>query len=909
MMLHRKCCYLFFSVAFAFCWPIAAFADGDTRNETPTPTAVEGLIQGLSDSSYRTRRESFLKLCDRSIPLDDWLEAETKSGDKQRAALATSLKRLRRTSGSLSERAAMMQDFETLRALSDSNDNKVDVLKRYMAEGRWEGLIELLSLLEPAVRTELLREDGLLQSIIGRAWKSENESIVPRLLDMVFMPTERIHANRLWKSMGMPAEWSVSQSQSLPSVKITELEADGQIDEAILLAEKSSLRNLVEPMLIRSNLWDRWLTLDRRRTPISSLQNLEHQRAAMLLLLGRLDEANAELEKILEGPEALKPSSGSAVLLLALGRTTELEAYVSEQPELNSFQLMRSIGDIHGAFRHIGLEGTSFDEVAAWLKTKAYLKRHVNEPLEGERILKELQLADYADMFFQVGLIEQGNLIDLHLVERMQKTEKSDGAKTSAWLPLFKRWLIMNEREKAVFQWKEFLARNSKPRLKSKAGLQYESESEEDGLFELFYLSTFPNAAPLMYEYLFSNALGIELERNTEQEDGNAGVGRRKAIGQAIDQMEELHAGRLPADWDSKRSLVALRSAIYSSAVVQLKATEMVLTELASLFDLLGETELAVETLEIGTLNSRANQTKADLLVRLGKLDEACEIYIDEFQKDSSDLGLLIKCTETLEKVGRISERDRYRLQGLSTFTSHQFLMSVLQNELAIQMAEQLWQRYKVDESVIVLSRQFSELAKTDLSQAKKAANYSRVEALLRVKQQWPDERADAADLLQDFGNAFQSLILEAISNNDRELADKLLRVAFRCQPQDIDLPIVIIPVAERIFGKELADEWFHLFYQPLLKHLEEFPNDALIGNNTAWLAALCNRNLEQAKMLASKVTASYPEATYLDTLAEIEYRLGNVERAIELSEKCLRMEPKNKQHRKQLKRFRAGNP
>lgn len=908
MMSHRKYCSLLLALALAFQLPIATLGDGDTRKETSTPTAVEGLIQGLSDSSYRTRRESFLKLCDRSIPIDDWLDAETKSGDKQRAALATSLKRLRRTSGSLSERAAMMQDFETLRALSDSADNKVDVLNRYMAEGRWEGLIELLSLLEPAVRTELLREDGLLQSIIERAWKSENESVVPRLLDMVFMPTERVHANRLWKSMGMPAEWSVSQSLTLPSVKIAELEADGQIDEAISLAEKSSLRNLVEPMLIRSNLWDRWLTLDRRRTPISSVQNLEHQRAAILLLLGRLDEANAELEKILEGPEALKPSSGSAVLLLALGRTAELEAYISEQPELNSFQLMRSIGDIHGALRHIGLESTSVDEVATWLKTKAYLKRYVDEPLEGERILKELQLADYADIFFQVGLIEQGNLIDLHLVERMQKTEKSDGATTSAWLPLFKRWLIMNERDKAVFHCKEFLVRNSQPRLKSKAGLRYESDSEEDGLFELFYFSSFPNAAPLIYQYLFSGALDIELERNTEKEDGDADVGRRKAIGQAIDQMEELHAGRLPADWDSKRSLVALRSAVYSRAV-QIKATEVVLTELASLFDVLGETDLAIETLEMGAFNSRAKQTKADYLVRLGKLDEACEIYIDEFQKNASDLGLLVKCTETLEKVGRISERNRYRLQGLSTFASYQFLMSVLQNELAIQVAEQLWQRNKVDESVIVLSRQFSELAKTDLSQANKAANYSRVEVLLRVKQQWPDERNDVDDLLHEFGNVFQSLILEAISNNDRELADKLVRVAFRCKPQDIDLPIVIVPAAERVFGKELADEWFYLFYQPLLKHLEEFPNDALIGNNTAWLAALCDRNLEQAKMLASKVTASNPEATYLDTLAEIEYRLGNVERAIELSEKCFRMEPKNKQHRKQLKRFRAGNP
>ena len=142
-------------------------------------------------------------------------------------------------------------------------------------------------------------------------------------------------------------------------------------------------------------------------------------------------------------------------------------------------------------------------------------------------------------------------------------------------------------------------------------------------------------------------------------------------------------------------------------------------------------------------------------------------------------------------------------------------------------------------------------------------------------------------------------MILEAISKNDRDLADKLVRVAFRCKPQDIDVPIAIVPVAERVFGKEVADEWFHLYYQPLLKHLEEFPNDALIGNNTAWLSALCDRQLEHAKMLASKVAVSHPDATYLDTLAEIEYRLGNVERAIELSEKCFQMEPKNKQHRK----------
>jgi hypothetical protein len=94
-----------------------------------------------------------------------------------------------------------------------------------------------------------------------------------------------------------------------------------------------------------------------------------------------------------------------------------------------------------------------------------------------------------------------------------------------------------------------------------------------------------------------------------------------------------------------------------------------------------------------------------------------------------------------------------------------------------------------------------------------------------------------------------------------------------------------------------------------MLNHLKEFPNDPLIGNNTAWFAAKCNRNLETAWSLASKVVASDPTSTYLDTLAEIEYRLGRVERAIELSELCRGLEPKDKQHREQLKRFREGRP
>ena len=260
-----------------------AICSEDEQTVSPSTVLFETWIDGLNDSSYRVRRESFLKLCDRDVPLDSWLDAEFKSGDKHRASVATWLKRLRRPNGSLSDRIKMLGDYEVLRAPSDSSLDKYGVLQSYMADGQWDALLELLSLLETPIRNELLTEDGKLQLIIDRAWKSDHESVVPRLMNMVLKPTDRVHANRLWQSLGLPDEWRVSQNKDLPSVRIVELEADGKIDEALQLAEKSALRNFVEPILIRSGRWDKWLSLETRRTPIASVANFEQQKIGVLI--------------------------------------------------------------------------------------------------------------------------------------------------------------------------------------------------------------------------------------------------------------------------------------------------------------------------------------------------------------------------------------------------------------------------------------------------------------------------------------------------------------------------------------------------------------------------------------------------------------------------------------------------
>ncbi len=883
----------------AFFLAAEARCHGDDQG-APLAASVDAWIQGLEDPSYRTRRESFLKLCDRTIPIDAWLDKEARSGDKHRSAVAIWLKRLRLANGTLTQRAEILRDYETLRSPDDRNWDRASVIERYVTTGQWEGLLELVALLDPPTRTELLGEDHQLQSIISKAWKTENEWVVPRLLDLVLKPSERIQANRLWRTLGMPEEWKVSLNRNLPSVKVLELEADSKIDEAVALAEKSGLRNLIEPMLVRANRWDRWLTMDPKRTPIAKLGSFDHQKALMLMLTGRLQESEILLDKIVSGSERSNLSNGSGLLALGLGRTEEFEKFLGQQKDSSAFHLMRMLGHVHAAFEQVGLDDLSVESVQAWLEKNG--KKWLSEELDArQQKPKASPLADFADLFFQIGLNKQGELIDTLLIEWIKKREVESGI--DAWMPTFGQWLVTNERVKVIYHWKDFLIRT--------AGRRVKAGGSKLSPYELIY-TDFPQSASWMVDHLVGVANKTTIETVTDVER------QRKAIEQAIEWMEDFHAGRRPRGWDGQRPLLDLRNAIYTRSL-ESGDTDRHLLEIAKLFDCLDETQLAIECLELCSADSVVNRAKAEFLIRLGKLDVACDLLVEEFQNDPSDVELFVECTETLENVGRFSEMDRFRLQGLSSMIDDASSSRGSELELPVRKIVQMVfeRRLHRDKLEIgsgfyparCLSRQYGESAKKDLSHAKNAAKSARIETLLWIKILSEDPSENSRLFFSLYGDAFQPSILEAISEGDRELADTLYRVAFRCKPEDIDMPIAVIPHAEKAFGKELADEWFDLFYQPMLKHLEEFSDDTLIGNNTAWLAALCNRNLEKAQYLASKVAVSNPDPTYLDTLAEVEYRMGHVERAIEISERCLLLKPKDKQHREQLKRFRTGKP
>lgn len=97
--------------------------------------------------------------------------------------------------------------------------------------------------------------------------------------------------------------------------------------------------------------------------------------------------------------------------------------------------------------------------------------------------------------------------------------------------------------------------------------------------------------------------------------------------------------------------------------------------------------------------------------------------------------------------------------------------------------------------------------------------------------------------------------------------------------------------------------------YEAIAKHyidtLQKYPDSPLARNNFAWLSACAQRDLDAAYRHSKKAVASRPNTVqYLDTLAEIEFLLGNAEKAFELSKRCVQLFPTRFYYRQQKHRF-----
>jgi tetratricopeptide (TPR) repeat protein len=128
--------------------------------------------------------------------------------------------------------------------------------------------------------------------------------------------------------------------------------------------------------------------------------------------------------------------------------------------------------------------------------------------------------------------------------------------------------------------------------------------------------------------------------------------------------------------------------------------------------------------------------------------------------------------------------------------------------------------------------------------------------------------------------------------------------------PGDISLPIELAaPLREAHREKDLLD-LVNRTLQRQQEILASYPNAAMIHNSAAWLLARCRLNLDTALKHAQQAAKLEPQsAAILDTLAETHFQLGQKEKAIEVIQTCIKLEPTVNRHQLQLTRFQTQSP
>jgi len=95
-----------------------------------------------------------------------------------------------------------------------------------------------------------------------------------------------------------------------------------------------------------------------------------------------------------------------------------------------------------------------------------------------------------------------------------------------------------------------------------------------------------------------------------------------------------------------------------------------------------------------------------------------------------------------------------------------------------------------------------------------------------------------------------------------------------------------------------------------LLKSIEMSPDFVVAHNDLAWLYAEENKKLEDALELIDTALLQNPDyEVFLDTKAEVLYKLGRFDEAVSIERKLSQRFPSNEFFRRQLQKFRAGFP
>ena len=95
---------------------------------------------------------------------------------------------------------------------------------------------------------------------------------------------------------------------------------------------------------------------------------------------------------------------------------------------------------------------------------------------------------------------------------------------------------------------------------------------------------------------------------------------------------------------------------------------------------------------------------------------------------------------------------------------------------------------------------------------------------------------------------------------------------------------------------------------ESLSRALARGERDASLLNGMAWSLAIHDLYLPEALRAAERASSIEPrDVDILDTLAEVHFRLGNADKAVEVETRASKLDPKNNYLKEQIARFKAG--
>ena len=148
----------------------------------------------------------------------------------------------------------------------------------------------------------------------------------------------------------------------------------------------------------------------------------------------------------------------------------------------------------------------------------------------------------------------------------------------------------------------------------------------------------------------------------------------------------------------------------------------------------------------------------------------------------------------------------------------------------------------------------------------------------------------------------------DAREHHDFATMDRELQLYQQYLPGSADMILEMVPALDAIGDHARADALFNNVYQKLNAICQKYPESVTYLNQTAWMCACCDRNLDQAQKAAETNARLQPNNwQVLDTLAEVRFRRGDRPGALalEMQAKSMTTDP---YAAKQLNRFATAD-